>query len=172
MAIVSSADDGLRAVSSEKIRATILQLRAPALSAREIEREARALVAASPVPVLVSSRIDIAQAVGAAGVNLPERDIAVPDARQMLGDRLVGRSVHSVEGARAAEAGGADFVIFGPVWASATHPDTVPVGLEALSHVCRGVGIPVLAIGGVTLDRVARCRAAGAAGFAAIGLFR
>jgi thiamine-phosphate pyrophosphorylase len=172
MAVVSSADAGLRAASSQGIGATILQLRSPALSAREVEREARALIAASPVPVLVSSRCDIALAVGAAGVNLPERDIAASDARQMLGDRLVGRSVHSMEGALGAEADGADFVIFGPVWASATHADLSPAGLEALSRVCRAVAIPVLAIGGVTLARIAQCHAAGASGFAAIRLFQ
>jgi thiamine monophosphate synthase len=67
---------------------------------------------------------------------------------------------------------GADFVIFGPVWASESHADSVPAGLEALSEVARSLQIPVLAIGGVTEDRIAECHAAGAAGFAAIRLFR
>jgi thiamine monophosphate synthase len=70
-----------------------------------------------------------------------------------------------------AEGEGADFVIFGPVWASASHPDSPPVGIEALAEVAHALEIPVLAIGGVTQERVAACREAGAAGYAAIRLF-
>jgi len=168
MAVVESASAGLRAAS----RANILQLRAPALGVRELEREAKELVASSPVPVIVSSRCDVALAAGAAGVNLPERDIPVAGARMLLGDRLVGRSVHSVASALEAEREGADFVIFGPVWSSASHPRTAPAGLEALIALVEALRIPVVAIGGVSEARVAECRSAGAAGYAAIGLFR
>jgi thiamine-phosphate pyrophosphorylase len=142
------------------------------LTAREFEAEATELVGSSPVPVVLSSRCDLVLATGAAGVNLPEQDIAVPDARSLLGQRLIGRSVHSIQAARKAEEDGADFVIFGPVWASDSHPETVPVGVEALSEVARELSIPVLAIGGVTEERIAECNSAGAAGFAAIRLFR
>jgi len=168
MAVVASASEGLRAAG----RATILQLRAPDLSARELEREALDLVAGSPVPVLISSRCDVALAAQAAGVNLPERDISVGDARKLLGQRLIGRSVHSVEAAQQAEGAGADFVIFGPVWPSESHPGVAPVGVEALARVAHALRIPVLAIGGVTESRIAECHAAGAAGFAAIRLFQ
>ncbi len=168
MAVVDSASAGLRAAS----RASVIQLRAPGLNARQLEQAAGELVASSPVPVLVSSRCDVAMAAGAAGVNLPERDIPVAGARALLGDRLVGRSVHSVEGALQAQRDGADFVIFGPVWLSASHPGTAPAGLSALAAVARTVRIPVLAIGGVTESRIAECWSAGAAGYSAITLFR
>jgi thiamine-phosphate pyrophosphorylase len=168
MAIVESAGAGLRAAS----RATILQLRAPRLDARAFESEATELVAASPIPVLVSSRCDVALATGAAGVNLPERDIAVGDARALLGEWLIGRSVHSVESAIQAERDGADFVIFGPVWSSESHPQGRAAGVHALAEVARAVAIPVVAVGGVTQERILECHAAGAAGYAAIGLFR
>ena len=168
MAVVTSASAGLRAAQ----RATVIQLRAPGLTTAELEKEARRLVASSPVPVLISSRCDVALACGAAGVNLPERDISVADARKLMDDRLVGRSVHSIEGALRAEAEDADFVIFGPVWESATHPDVKPVGLSALEDVARAVGIAVLAIGGVTEERIELCLAAGAGGYAAIGIFQ
>ncbi len=168
MAVVSRAADGLHAAS----KASILQLRAPDLSAAELEREAEELVASSPIPVLVSSRCDVCLAAGASGVNLPERDIGVADARVLLGERLIGRSVHSLEDARRAERDGADFVLFGPVWSSASHPGAAPAGLDALTRVAQSVRIPVLAIGGVTEERIDECRAAGAAGYAAIGLFR
>jgi len=167
MAIVSSAEAGLQAAS----RATILQLRAPAMTAADIEREAMLLVASSPVPVLISARCDVALACKAAGVNLPERDISTRDARTLLGERLIGRSVHSLEVALAAEREGADFVIFGPVWESTSHPQEKAAGVEALSHVAHELRIPVLAIGGVTEDRISECAAAGAAGYAAIRLF-
>jgi thiamine-phosphate pyrophosphorylase len=168
MAVVASASAGLRAAD----RATIIQLRASDMSARALDANANELVAASPVPVLISSRCDIALAAGAAGVNLPERDIAVGDARVLLGQRLVGRSVHSLEGALRAEHDGADFVIFGPVWTSESHADSVPTGVDALAEVAHALHIAVLAIGGVTEKRIAECHAAGAAGYAAIRLFQ
>ena len=168
MAVVSSAAAGLRAAP----RATVLQLRAPLLSTAELEREARALVVSSPIPVLVSSRCDLCLAVGADGVNLPARDIGVPDAREILGRRLVGRSVHSLDEALAAAGDGADFVIFGPVWHSATHPGAAAAGVDALARVARAVKVPVIAIGGLTDARIAECEAAGAAGYAAIRLFQ
>jgi thiamine-phosphate pyrophosphorylase len=168
MAIVSSAEAGLHAAP----RATILQLRAPNLTAADLEREAARLVDSSPIPVLVSSRCDVALAAGAAGVNLPERDIPTQAARSLLGERLIGRSVHSIESAVAAEREGADFVIFGPVWASTTHPDYAPAGVDALARVAAAVSVPVLAIGGVTREKIALVHQAGAAGYAAIGLFK
>ena len=169
MAVVSSAEAGLSAIQKG---ATILQLRAHSLTARELEAQANLLVPKASVPVIVSSRCDVALAAGAAGVNLPERDISIADARSLLGQRLVGRSVHSVEAARAAETQGADFVIFGPVWASPSHPGQQPRGVSALVEVARAVRIPVIAIGGVTPERAQECTGAGAAGFAAITMFQ
>jgi thiamine-phosphate diphosphorylase len=167
MAVVSSAAAGLRAAS----RATVIQVRAPALSTSALEKELHTLVASASVPILVSSRCDLAIACAAAGVNLPESDISVADARILVGRRLIGRSVHSAGSAQAAEHDGADYIIFGPVWESASHPGAAPAGLAALADVVGSVGIPVLAIGGVTRERVAEVLAAGAAGYAAIRLF-
>jgi thiamine-phosphate pyrophosphorylase len=167
MAVVASADAGLRAA----FRATILQLRAPTLTTRDLEREATRLISSSPVPVLISSRCDVALATGAAGVNLPERDIGTEFARGLIRRGLLGRSVHSLEMARRAEIEGADFVIFGPVWLSSSHPDAKPAGVEDLSRIAHALRIQVVAIGGVTRERIAECHAAGAAGYAAIRLF-
>ena len=104
-------------------------------------------------------------------MNLPERDIGIEFARGLIMRGLVGRSVHSVDGAKQAQDQGADFVIFGPVWPSASHPAVHPAGLEALASVAAAVRIPVLAIGGVTEGRIAAVHSAGAAGYAAIRLF-
>jgi thiamine-phosphate pyrophosphorylase len=169
MAVVASAEAGLHAITKG---ATVVQLRAPHLTARELEREAGALVPKASVPVVVSSRCDVALAAGAAGVNLPERDISVAEARALMGQRLVGRSVHSIESAVAAEREGADYVIFGPVWPSPSHPEEKSQGIGALAEVARSVRVPVLAIGGVTSERAEECARAGAAGYAAITLFR
>jgi thiamine-phosphate pyrophosphorylase len=168
LAVVSTAADGMRA----EPRATVIQLRAPGLQTRELEVEARTLVAQSKLPVLVSSRCDVALASGAAGVNLPERDLAVADARRLVGSRLLGKSVHGLEGALLAEREGADFVIFGPVFATASHRHAPPAGLQALASVCSAVHIPVVAIGGIDESRAAECIAAGAAGYAGITLFK
>lgn len=169
MAVVPEADRGLRAVG---LGATLLQLRNPGASARAVEREAGRLVTEATVPVIVNSRVDVALAVGAAGAHLPEADLPVAAARRLLGDaRLLGRSVHSAEAAVEAEIQGADYVVFGPVFASASHRVQPPAGLAALREVARRVAIPVLAIGGIDAARAAACLEAGAAGFAAIGYF-
>lgn len=164
MAVVESAEAGLRAAERG---ATIVQLRAPGLTTREVEREAALLKAQSPVPVIVSSRCDVALAAGLAGVNLPERDISVADARTLLGDRWVSRSIHATE----VDAAGADCLIFGPVWETATHPEGNPQGVEALRRVAARSKIPVIAIGGVTRERIPEVLAV-CAGYAGISLFR
>jgi thiamine-phosphate pyrophosphorylase len=171
MAVVLDAEAGLRAL---EMGASVLQLRHPEASARSLEREAARLVeAVAPAPVLVNSRVDVALAVGAAGAHLPERDLPPAAARRLLGgSRLVGRSVHSVDAAREAESQGADYVVFGPVFATPSHAAGVPAGLEALRAVAAALTIPVLAIGGIDAGRAEACREAGAAGFAAIGYFR
>jgi len=166
MAVVESAEAGLRAAARG---ATMIQLRAPRLTAREIEREAGRLKAGSPVPVIVSSRCDIARAAGLDGVNLPEGDIPVAEARTLLGDAWVSRSVHSLEAARASD--GADCLVFGPVWQTASHPGSTAAGIDALREVAEATAMPVIAIGGVTRERLPEVMAV-CAGYAAIGLFR
>jgi thiamine-phosphate diphosphorylase len=166
MAVVESAEAGLRAAARG---ATVIQLRAPGLSAREIEREAMRLRAESPVPVLVSSRCDIALAAQLSGVNLPENDIAVADARRLLGDGCwISRSVHTPAAAR--ESAGADLIIFGPVWETPSHPAVRGVGIETLRSLAEGSSIPVIAIGGVTEERIPEVMSV-CAGYAAISRF-
>jgi thiamine-phosphate diphosphorylase len=169
MAVVPDAAAGLAAAARD---ATVVQLRNPAATLRYLEQEASRLVEACPLPVLVSSRVDLALATGAAGVHLPENDLPVAAARALLGDgRLLGRSVHSVEAARQAAQEGADYLLFGPVFATASHPGRPARGLAALAEVAAAVPVPVLAIGGVNAERARACQEAGAAGFAAIGYF-
>jgi thiamine-phosphate pyrophosphorylase len=136
-------------------------------------------VAPAPCRVVVNDRLDVACAVRAAGVHLTEQSISVADAKQFARERalpasfLVGAATHSLDSARAAAASGADFVIFGPVFATPSKAGYgAPQGIERLASVCRSVSIPVLAIGGITLENAGECAAAGAAGIAAIRLFQ
>jgi thiamine-phosphate pyrophosphorylase len=170
MALVESADAGLRAA---RLGATILQLRAPGRPLRDLEGEAASLVERSPIPVLVSSRLDLALATGAAGVNLPAGDLSPAAARRLLGEEaLVGRSTHSLEEALAAQEQGADYVLLGPVFETPSHAGLPPLGLQALARVAAALTIPLLAIGGVTAERRPELLSAGAAGFAAISFFQ
>jgi thiamine-phosphate diphosphorylase len=170
MAVTDGAAAGLAAA---KRGATHLLLRMPDADARLQYEELTRLVAGSPLPVLHSGRPDVALAGGAAGVNLPEADIAVAAARTLLGPEwLLGRSVHSLAAAARAAADGADFVIFGPIYATPSHPGSEGFGLEALANVVKALAIPVLAIGGVDRERAEACLAAGAGGYAAVRLFQ
>jgi thiamine-phosphate pyrophosphorylase len=116
--------------------------------------------------VFVNGRPDIARAVGAHGVQLTDDDLAPDDARLVLGDGLVGRSAHSADDVLRARDEGADFVILGHIFQTPSHAGR-PLGLEELERA-GAVGIPVVAIGGVTADNASSARDAGAWGVAAI----
>jgi len=150
-----------------------VQLREKDLSPREVLALARRIQAVADrcgAQLFINDRVDIAQAVGAAGVHLTERSISVEAARAILGPRaLIGVSTHSVRGAVAAEKGGADFVTFGPIFPTRSKgPDVRAAGLGGLKRVAERVSIPVFAIGGITPDRAAECLRAGASGIACI----
>lgn len=124
--------------------------------------------------VVVNERTDVALAAEADGVHLKSDGPAARDVRAIVPDGfLIGRSVHGADEARVVQlAGGCDYLFFGTAFRSLSKPDDHPVaGVEALRRTCAAVSLPVIAIGGVTLDRVPEVRAAGAAGIAAISLF-
>jgi thiamine-phosphate pyrophosphorylase len=158
-----------------------IQIREKDLDARslvELSRFAVAETRAATVCVLVNDRLDVALAANAAGVHLGENSLPLETAiewRRSAGrsDFLIGVSCHSLESARAAGRGGADYIFFGPVFATPSKAVFgAPQGIERLREVCASVEIPVLAIGGVNLENARACIAAGAAGFAAIRLFQ
>jgi len=129
--------------------------------------------------ILVNDRLDVACAVKASGVHLGEKSLPVEQAKRLLGERyagkdfLVGVSAHSLKGVLKAEGAGADYVVFGPVYATPSKAEFgQPQGLRRLRDVCQRITIPVLAIGGVTLENARDCFASGAAGIAAIRLFQ
>jgi thiamine-phosphate pyrophosphorylase len=158
-----------------------IQIRERDLEARslvELARFAAAETRATSAHVFVNDRLDVALAAAAAGVHLGEKSLpleTVVEWRRSAGrsDFLIGVSCHSLESARAAGRGGANFIFFGPVFAT---PSKMaygpPQGIERLREVCASLEIPVLAIGGVNLENARACIAAGAAGVAAIRLFQ
>lgn len=124
--------------------------------------------------LLVNSRVDVAMTSGADGVQLGVRALPVADARSLLGDqRLIGYSAHSAEEAAGAVEAGANFVVFGSVWETPSHPDIAPAGPDALRSTVEEAGAPVVAIGGVTPARVEETARAGAHGVAVLsGVWR
>jgi thiamine-phosphate pyrophosphorylase len=117
----------------------------------------------------LNGRADIARAAHADGLHLPEGEIPVGAVRMTLGFHTpCGASVHSVEGAVAAAAEGADYLLFGSVFPTSSHPGAVPAGLEELRKVVKSVSVPVLAVGGINAQNAASCLEAGAAGVAVI----
>lgn len=157
-----------------------LQLRAKQVSAAALRSAAarlRVLCAQAGVPFCVNDRLDVALAVEADVVHLGQEDLPLEDARRVRAlagarDLLIGFSTHNREQALAAAAGGADYIGFGPVFGtgSKSNPDPT-VGLPALAEVCAAVSVPVVAIGGITVENapaVARAGAAAAAVIAAV----
>ncbi len=120
--------------------------------------------------LIVNDRVDVALASDADGVQLGEEAMSVPAVRRVAGERLlIGRSIHGLEGALQAERDGADFLIAGTIFPSASHPGGPTAGLDLLKQLGKDVGISFLAIGGVTVENAASVIRAGAFGVAVIG---
>ncbi|HMI53778.1 MAG TPA: thiamine phosphate synthase [Candidatus Saccharimonadales bacterium] len=163
-----------------------IQIREKDICAKDgaaLVRAALGAVGDRDVRILVNDRIDIALAENAGGVHLGRQSIPVAEARKFLeqnrdparqsGPVLTGVSCHSLAEVAAAARDGADYVFFGPVFATPSKiAFAAPQGLAKLAEVCQVAEIPVLAIGGITTDNAASCLSAGAAGIAAIRLFQ
>jgi len=171
-----------------------VQLREKDLSTRELEALAREAVGivreartespqGTATRLLINSRTDVALAAGADGVHLRSDDVSASTVRSVwkaafAGDAqaaergpVVAVSCHSLDDVRRAESEGADFCVFAPVFEKKAAPEARPQGLDSLREVC-GARIPVLALGGITMENAASCLAAGAAGVAGIRLFQ
>jgi len=120
-----------------------------------------------PSVLFVNDRLDIAIALKAHGVQLGTGSLPVSAARQLDATWWIGKSVHDFAEAEAAKALGADYLLAGPVYATATHPDRPPLGPETLARITT-LGLPVIAIGGIGPGQAREVKAAGAYGAAAI----
>jgi len=170
-----------------------IQLREKDLSSRELEQlareashiiqEPRADTRGRRTRLLINSRSDIAIAVGADGVHLRSDDVSPFEARNIWTQALarssqpvarsplIAVSCHTHADVLRAQSQDADFAVFAPVFEKKDHPAASPAGLAALREACQAK-IPVLALGGITLDNADSCLKAGAAGIAAIRLFQ
>jgi thiamine-phosphate pyrophosphorylase len=157
-----------------------MQIREKDLCGRDLLALAREAVAGcGSARVIVNDRLDVALAAGAAGVHLGRASLS---ARDVVGwcrggnvaeEFLVGVSCHSLEDAREAASAGANYIFFGPVFDTPSKRRMgEPQGVARLGEICRGVTIPVLAIGGVSDRNAGDCICAGAAGIAAIRMFQ
>ncbi|MDE2847964.1 MAG: thiamine phosphate synthase [Gemmatimonadota bacterium] len=162
-ALVQACRAGVRAVQIRE-----KDLKTPDLLA--LTREVKAELGSLRPVLMVNGNLEVAAACGAQGVHLPESGVPVREAREALSPgTLIGRSTHGTESARAAEAEGADFVTFGPVYDTPSKARYgPPMGLRALAEAAGSVTIPVFALGGVTPGRTRACLEAGAYGVAAI----
>ncbi|MFI3331674.1 MAG: thiamine phosphate synthase [Rikenellaceae bacterium] len=153
-----------------------LQLREKNLSDRELlslARELRALTLGTQTKFIVNDRVDIAYLSAADGVHLGQADVNIEDARALLGkDKIVGLSTHSLAQAREAIAKRPDYIGFGPVYKTPTKavPDAV-VGCELLRQVIDFASVPVVAIGGITLENLPCVLASGAKNVCAVRPF-
>ncbi|MGH9718380.1 MAG: thiamine phosphate synthase [Candidatus Acidiferrales bacterium] len=186
----SSSSDRLLATIHAALAAGVdwIQIREKDLAARDLLVLATAAVRAAeecskgqtvPPRMIVNDRLDVALAAGAAGVHLGSDSVSVVDVVRWCrsgnapADFLVGVSCHSLQEARQAEAAGASYVFFGPVFDTPSKRSFGrPQGIERLVEVSEAVRIPVVAIGGVNDENAAECLHAGAAGIAAIRLFQ
>jgi thiamine-phosphate diphosphorylase len=154
------------------------------IQVRERDLDARRLIAlvqrcvgaarGTSTKVLVNDRADVADAAGAHGVHLRGDSIAATAIRSLLGDGVIGRSVHGAdEAAEVSRSGSVDYLIFGTLYQTASKGEGRPLAsLDELRAACRAAaGVPVLAIGGMTVERAADATRAGASGIAGIGLF-
>lgn len=151
---------------------TLVQYRAKTASSAEMYNEAlqlKALCDSFKVPLIINDRLDIAMAVGAAGVHLGQDDLPCAAARRILGEEyLIGVSAHNPAEAKAALQSGADYLGCGAVFGTATKADVKKLGTEGLAAICKAKGLPVVGIGGVTADNYREVRAAGADGAAIV----
>ena len=150
-----------------------VQVREKDLSASELARLCRTLRGATRAAgalLVVNDRVDVALAVEADGVQRTTASLPLADIRAIADKRLrVGASVHSLAEAMEAERDGADWIVFGPIYDTPSkRAYGPPQGLAPLERVARSVGVPVIAIGGITVGRVREVREAGAHGVAVI----
>ena len=149
----------------------MVQLREKDLPAAELLSLARELrsVTEGRALLVVNDRVDVALLSGADGVQLGENGLDATSARRLVGpDTLIGRSVHSVDGAVEAESSGADFLVLGAIFETASHPGGQTGGLELVREVSARVSVPVIGIGGITASNAGGLVEAGAAGAAVI----
>src|SRR5579872_7114330 len=152
---------------------TVVQLRDPDAKTRALVEEARALLALlrpAKIPFIVNDRVDVALAVDADGVHVGQSDMAVADARRLIGpSRILGLSITSEADLDRADVAAVDYLGVGPIYASPTKPDAAPpMAIGGLRAIARRTRLPIVAIGGLHAGNAEEAIAAGADGVAVV----
>ena len=153
--------------------ATLIQLREKDISTREFYQKAlhlHTLTLRYHIPLIINDRVDIALAIGAEGVHLGQDDMDLITARRLLGTHaIIGVStLGSIELSQQAERDGANYIGVGAIFSTATKTDSLPVGLSCLAQICHSVSLPVVAIGGISLENCTEVWQAGVDGICVV----
>ena len=161
-------DDALR-VAGELIRggADLIQVRAKNQGVdklRELVAELHRLTSSANIPLIINDHPEIARDLPVEGLHLGQDDLPLAAAREIVRrkDCWIGKSTHTVAQAVAAQAEGADYLGFGPLFATATKPDYAPIGMDDIGRVHELVQLPIFCIGGIKLENLPQVLAAGA----------
>jgi thiamine-phosphate pyrophosphorylase len=175
--VTSLVDCGSTSVLVERVEAAVrsgvnmVQLREKDMAGGDLLDLAQRLkeAIAGHALLFVNERVDVALACGAEGVQLGERALPVGAVRQIAGDRLlIGRSVHGLDGAREAAQAGADVLMVGTIFETASHPGAPAAGVGLIRSIASNVTIPLIGIGGIEAENAAQVMEAGASGVAVI----
>jgi len=152
---------------------SLIQLRAKKLRTREfleMTLKASEILKGKNIPFIINDRVDIALSCEADGVHLGQQDLSLFYARKILGEnRLIGVSVNTVNEAKEAEHGGADYLGAGPIYFTQTKKDIrPPIGIDGLREIRKSINIPILAIGGISAENARETIDAGADGVAVV----
>ena len=151
---------------------TIVQLREKTASTKEfydLALKVKEITSRYGVPLLINDRIDIALAVGSEGVHIGQDDMPADIAREIIGeDKILGVSASTVEEAKKAEIDSADYIGSGAVFPTSTKDDADSVSKEELKEIVDSIDIPVVAIGGITIENAHTLKASGIAGFSVV----
>ncbi len=166
-----------RILEAARAGVDLIQIREKDLQTRELTDLAHAAIdhtRGTNTRVIINDRLDVALALGAAGVHLGTQSLPPEAVRVYVGRNfLVGVSCHSVDDALKAESSGADYVLLGPIFPTPSKLRYgAPLGMATLEEAAARVRIPILALGGINVERVKACVEAGATGVAGISIFQ
>ncbi len=152
--------------------ATLIQLREKELSEKEFLDEAftiKEICASKKIPLIINDNVKIAKETDACGVHIGQSDMELKEARKILGaEKIIGVSCQTVEQALQAEKNGADYLGVGAIFSTSTKADADNVSISTLKEICRAVKIPVVAIGGISLQNMGQLKGSGIAGVSVI----
>jgi len=152
--------------------ATLIQLREKELSEKEFLDEAftiKEICASKKIPLIINDNVKIAKETDACGVHIGQSDMELKEARKILGaEKIIGVSCQTVEQALQAEKNGADYLGVGAIFSTSTKADADNVSISTLKKICRAVKIPVVAIGGISLQNMGQLKGSGIAGVSVI----